>query len=751
MSLLDPLLLALLTLLAPVTGGPPSFGGGEVGGGGEGGGGGGAVGAVPGADELPLRLAELSSPSAEVRARAERWLAVHVGRRDFPDLADTVLAGDAEVRRRVARVVGAEERQLALALDFLGEDAPVLREVGETAIQEMLARWSSDYGTRPVADRGRLQRVLLDLLDDGRPTHLRVDVAAPLEELVDLLARRADLPVGLVVEPRLRRAVGERLAPEPVFVVGTWDQILVQVADLRGIGLEAMGADPLGEPGGGVVMRFTAPGDEGRTPAVDTLVRWCREVVSPAGRNPGARGSGGRQAAAVALVRTGWPAAIAWLEERWRRDGDEEAREAVLVAAALGRRVPSLATRAGVEEVLQLGRARVRAGDAGGAARCLNALGAGVCRDGEGAPLSALLLEGWDAYGPAERTFVLAVLEATACPLGEAELAPCAALLRAAPGTHGPLLLRQALRTWVACGGAELGPLGAPLDLLSGPSPGSSAGTIQGGASGAWVPEERRELVRLLLRAGVPPPPGAPEPGALPGEVQAALLEWRLGAGELDAAAEGLLAGDLLAADSTTAGHPGSREAAALLAAWVERGDGPRVLDLLERARGRAPDAPDAPDAAGRRALDRLALLAGALDPAEHGPFLAEALGPDGPEVAGDEDLELLGALAGAAEGEAGDPARNALLGRLVHDLEAKTELEELLPVLRAVEGAIGRLLSRGADGLADGLRSEASGRVLFDGRGSPAYGMLRALDWPPFPPPRRVISPALAERELPL
>jgi hypothetical protein len=100
-----------------------------------------ALAALARADELDLRLAALGSPASAVRAEAERWLTAHLGRADFPRLADAVLAGDAETRLRLAHALGSDERHLALALLCLWDGEVELSLMGRRALEDLVARW----------------------------------------------------------------------------------------------------------------------------------------------------------------------------------------------------------------------------------------------------------------------------------------------------------------------------------------------------------------------------------------------------------------------------------------------------------------------------------------------------------------------------------------------------------------------------------------------------------------------------------
>ena len=151
------------------------------------------------ADELERRLGELSAPRGEVRHDAERWLAANVTERDGGTLAAAALSGDAEVRRRIGRILGASRGGLGMASVFLAQADPVLSSVGERAIRTRLARWNPRAGERGLSG-SHLRESLDRTAQRSWPETIRLRVDGTLEEACALLTRRGRLPLGIAVE-----------------------------------------------------------------------------------------------------------------------------------------------------------------------------------------------------------------------------------------------------------------------------------------------------------------------------------------------------------------------------------------------------------------------------------------------------------------------------------------------------------------------------------------------------------------------
>src|SRR5262249_12126667 len=99
------------------------------------------LGAPSAPDELQQRLAELASPDGQRREAAQRWLAAHMEPARYPELAEAALAGDAEVRLRLARALSDDARHLGLALLFMNDADPGLRALGVDAAGACIARF----------------------------------------------------------------------------------------------------------------------------------------------------------------------------------------------------------------------------------------------------------------------------------------------------------------------------------------------------------------------------------------------------------------------------------------------------------------------------------------------------------------------------------------------------------------------------------------------------------------------------------
>src|SRR5262245_37185313 len=99
---------------------------------------------------VAVRLAELSSPAAADRARAERWLAAHLGAADLERVARTAAEGDAEVRRRLAAALGAEDRSFGLAAQLARSPEPAAAAVGREALGELAARFAPALDDPPL-------------------------------------------------------------------------------------------------------------------------------------------------------------------------------------------------------------------------------------------------------------------------------------------------------------------------------------------------------------------------------------------------------------------------------------------------------------------------------------------------------------------------------------------------------------------------------------------------------------------------
>lgn len=297
-------------------------------------------------------LARLSSQSAQERSGAERWLASHLTARDFAAAAEVAKNGGLEARTRLARAMGADERHFELAVLFYVDPEAELQTIGREALDGLVARWFGEDTLEPWRDK----RVASELEGRFRGLYSVQPFGADPDTVVDLLARWAPE----VDTDRVRGARLE-LVVDPVFYVdaisgkgasttaaldpstvreGAYEKILARtLSDLR-VSFEGFGFE-----GPHPWIRIGYSADLGRKSGAQLIVDWCRDVLQYPDRP---RGEG----AARAIAACGWPAPLAWLERRWVERGDRNALAGLLLAAGRGRVVPSLATPASVQSLL---------------------------------------------------------------------------------------------------------------------------------------------------------------------------------------------------------------------------------------------------------------------------------------------------------------------------------------------------------------------------------------------------------------
>jgi hypothetical protein len=703
---------------------------------------------APVEDDLGARLSELSAPRAEDRARAERWLGIHLRPGDYPQVAAAAAEGGVEVRRRLARALGADDRHLALAAHLLTESRAGLVEVGELAVEELVERWrraplvtlrvdDDDAAAlkptpdpRPAgAERGlggiRLRQALRALAEEKRtvilPPGLDVDPGGFAGALARV-ARLARMPLGLAIEPGLAGLRNARSVPDPDWT-GDWPDALEHIVRRHGLALEAFGIDAKGRAGRGAFVHVVARDREGEETLHALLARWCRELQA-------APDAERRVEAARALAGTRWPAALAWMEARWRDAGDSAAREGVLVAATLERQLTALADPAVVAELLRDADAALVAGapdDLAQAHLVLDALARGTALGPGGASLAPTLLADWDAASPRARWLRLAILEGRGVTAAARESVRAVTddLLAAPPGTHAPYLLRQALQTRVRLA------LGAP-DRPPSPAIADPAGLL----SAAGDATEARELLRLLARAGA-----APSAAPLESELaRVTLAGWWLEVGDVPAAAAELAALGVLAGPAAA---PAQDLAADVLSTWARpwgRADGrARMGELLALLRARAAGSVDP------IADARLGLLLGVrrLEDPTGAASDEQGAAPGWPQP----DYAELGARGGQLAPGPGSAAREELVGLLERAVAEGWDRDALAPLLAACERAVEELAFAGWARQSELFRYQL-GAVLTGQRAAPLSKTLRARRWPraPGPPP---MEPRARERRL--
>jgi hypothetical protein len=628
--------------------------------------------ALPARDEFGEQLARLAAPRAAERAAAERWLQAHLVLERYPALAEAALAGDAEVRARLARVLSADTRHLGLALALCAEKDPGLTALGREAVRAGVARAEPRLGE--IALRDGLEALLARAASESAPESLRLAANRPLGELLEELMLAVELPLGLTFDTRVatstpRRDDGSSSGPSS----GPWNEVLLRLAGGRGLTLECHGW-PRGrtlEIPTGAFLRFAPSGEPART-GVEHVSEWLIALARPGEE-------GARVLAARNLAATGFAPGLAWMEELVRTRGDRAAREGLLLGAARGLVAPVLLA----PEVL--GPLLVEAEQQGGArsGRILAALARAGCFDARAQALAPRLLAELDGASARGRWIRLFLLERNGCeaPPGQAAgvgaLEPRLAAMLADASTPAALRL-QALYTL-----ARLGPSGAPA--------------VAGLEEVFRLPldaRERERLGRVLAALSVAPPwaDAARIPAGWGGAERGALLEAWLWQSRTDTAAAHLAA--RLAGEPATLAARGEALAEEL-APWLARGAGAELAQVLTRARALSPSL--SPSLASE--LERLQLLLG-LVPAGEVPGVLErrrfAL------VAPDADLAVLAVLGGYPRPlEVEKTARDRLLARLGAALAENRPLPEVQALLAALERAAQGLYAGGRDRVA--------------------------------------------------
>ncbi len=649
--------------------------------------------------EFSRRLQDLAAADGAQRAQAERWLAANLDLARYPVLAEAVLGGEAETARRVANAIGSDGAHFSLAMLFLDEREPRLQEVGRGAVRRILMRWNRDV------DKKGLQGPRLEERYD-QMTRLQAsdvvlcDPAAPLEVTLARMGRSAAFPFGIVLDPFARsRRAPSTIRAEPWR--GTWREVLDEVVNDHGLALEAFGLDEPspGQPVPQGFLRITSARELDKSRGSDLLLRWCSLLSEPGDLER-------RVAAARALAASGWPDALAWMEERWSTDGDAASFEGLMLAAAEGRVVHGLARPAGIGQLVARAEREFGRGpsvDREILAEVLAALGKAGGRGPGGEDLAAAVLAGWEQAGTQGRWLRLAALERQSLGAAQAE-GPRRRIRELLASGPPRALALQALRTWSAlgAGGAiEWDPRVVVLGLDS--------------------VADVRDRLDMLLRAGLRPPDAwrlaqdlDPRWGTLE---RLFVLSWWLGCGEEPAAARQLV--EFLRRQ----GH-GQREQETLgqvLAGWRAAGRPQDAEAVLRLARSYVNGESEL------LALERSAVLAG-VEPG----VLEEILGraPRGP-LAWAGDVPLLGAVGGRGGGQG---ARLLLVAGLDEFLGAENGGRPPQELVEALRAAMEGLYALGLDPEARAFYSQV--REVVGRRGSgPWVEAVRGRSWPD--PPR--------------
>lgn len=649
-----------------------------------------------GPDEFAEQLTRLAAPRAAERAAAERWLEAHLARERYPELAEAALAGDAEVRGRLTRVLSSDARHLGLALGLCAEKDPGLAELGREALRAGVARFDPSLGESPV--RGsQLGFFLKQLARASPPRNLRLDATLSLEEMVEVLECSGEVPLGLTFDPRLATKTIRRDA-EPLG--GPWEQVLARIVNAMGVAIEGHGLAPARAEDARPGFLRLAPESEATRSGVEVLVDWLLILATSA--EPAARAR-----AASNLASSGFAPALEWMDELVLVRDDAAARQGLLRAAVRGRVARALSATPLLDSLL----AEAAAGGPR-SARILCALSRVPCFDSTGAALAPHLLADFAHAAPRARWTRLVLLEQTGCAVPA--LASAARALLADPGTPARLRL-QALHTLAGqAGSGAVAPTVVQLDPL-----------VRLGLDG----EELERLGRSLRALGLEPPYA--EPAALPADWSARarldLCELWLWNGSVERIAPHLL-GWL---DADARAEPARGETLAdMLRHWIVRGEGARVAAVLARASALRPER------AGM--LERVRLLLGCVPPAQVAEVLARrAYALSGPTP----DLAMLAALAGyPAPIPAEGAARQTLLAQLSAALRDNRSLEASRPLLRALEGAAQGLYAARRDEQGDAFSKSVRTAIRGGGKGE-VRRLLERDVWPG--------APGVEERDL--
>ena len=729
--------------------------------------------------DLADALTGLDAPSAAERFAAERWLVANLGAVTPEDLVVALGAGDPgpEATWRLGRALGDARGTLGLVLELaagdLADDRPprleldplvpepdrstpreLARRLGDLALDQRVAAWREGLERLPMTGQ-ELELFLREERERGPWTTLR-HAPVDLRTSVDALDRRGDLPVPLLLAPELAARLarerfgtgGEDLAGPTL--EGPWDRVLVDLAARAGVGLEAVlregdedGAEEL------AWLRLVPRGAEGRASGAEQVTEALRDLARGA---PRADADGQAVAPAVHLqlaarfvAGTGWSEPLDWLAERWWSDRDPAALAGVLEAAGRGRLPGRMLSTRGLTRLLDEGR-RLD-GDGGGdvthlVARLEHAL-ARYPRQVEGGAVVPLLVDGLVDDGPLGRRLRLAALDAVGGGGGEGAAAARAVLAGDA----------DAWTQWYALGVLGQARADDPDLIAAGPADLGAPETLLALVPDLVAPDE---LGRRLGRAGVAPADRTGDDGPAlaaawagvraverrPAATRAVVRGLVLG-GELEAAALLLVEHLDLAAPGSWAqsNEPGLLgrhvdELADALDAMARAGELVGVRALLGmaelRAAVRAPE-PD-PDRLGSgddepSALDRVALLAGALAPSRQALLVRALEAGEGTFL--EFDLDALAVLAAAP---AGAPVRALLLERLDRAF-ASPRPAEGAEVLPALERCIALLWARSDDATAEQLIQDVT-RVAAGHSGSQHPLVVRVMwrRWPPAP-----------------
>jgi len=453
----------------------------------------GSLGAAPQGNRLefgsvPAALASLRDPNRANRTQAQIWL----DERLLPEHAGVVaqaLGDGAETERRLALILGGSDRHFALAARLLV--SPTAR--GQALAREVLVHryvaWNRG-GARAPRSWSEVQAGLVE--PPGPPVEIDV-THAPLLEVIDQLDRLGGAPVPLLMDPTWSLSVPLRpFRGSKMF--GTWAEVgatIARMTEARWVLLPA-GGSGLEIFGPGAMLMMIPGGQELADPSAEVLVDWIALVQR-------IHDLKSNRVAAMALGRSGWPVALAWLGEMFAADPKSPVLDALLDAAGRGYWCPSLERKEavlGVLAALDEGIALGGASDvlrAGRLARALRQMGS-VTR--EGLSLVPDLARDLSTRSDLGQWVRLEALSAMASPLGPGpDQMGLVAAARAALAKPGHPARRLAALTWSTRLGApkesSLEPLPDPWPLLTWATRSASADHVPSAlVSQGWKPPE---------------------------------------------------------------------------------------------------------------------------------------------------------------------------------------------------------------------------------------------------------------------
>jgi len=467
--------------------------------------------AGPAQGDLGRLISELGADEIEVRDLAQQELAGRLLQLDSGAVLVPLLEGKTPgVRRRLALLLGADDRLLRHAVELTVAGNAEFADVGRQAIDAQLLRWSRSAFDEPAVASFDVPRIPVRLPADWEDQSSAIVAVDPNAGGGVAAFDRLDLhgrgPAPVILDPQVvERMIRRPSAPlDALRVDGSWTEVLEALATVHDAGFQVQGYRYPEDRGAGEPSGLNAParpwihvvgrgstergpvGRDLRASGGSVIERWC---VTTARQGNVVRQS----AAARALAALDWAAAVHWFEEWWQSRGDVVALEGLMAASSRGRVAPSLQRATSVRSILAfvdrearevagLARAigRAESGDERAEARRLHqeaeaALGRRAARiaaglgalapitageDGgpSGAPMTPLFTEGFEGAPPTGRWARLVALEG----LGQPDQLAASMAIRVLRGELEGRSRRQALRALLV-----LRPLGAsaPVEI----------------------------------------------------------------------------------------------------------------------------------------------------------------------------------------------------------------------------------------------------------------------------------------------